>query len=679
MHKKNISRFSIVSVAVLLLVFIVSLFSLPMSSAVSATTTGLVTDGFDRNLGKYASTDDYEVYAFDNELVFYDKAANLVKTWAIPTTLTAQTLILMQGANPTSLTNITSFTVHNRHTVILAPSYTDDIIVATAYVAHAKFYASVYCVAYPTVLEYFCLSPSNLAYTSNCTLFDQPSSQNKITYAYNTQTYSADNICISDLTIWEDDASNVFVAVGSESTTSPTYSGSANKLWVCQVDDTYAVNSITTGSDQILFGSTGAFYIGDDLAAVLTKNDVFGTQFKLWWIDTDAGTATYGGVTGIADTAGEYWSYYGGFLAHEITATNYVVDVLVGFGYQSGGYDALKVELLRFNSTSFGVAASVASSLEMYGSFPRVISVGSTDLTSFDALVDSANYGAVYLNNIGALYQYLFELSDLETTSPSLTGSGLSIYQGLVFLFGGSDNAGALVDPFSTVGVMVDYTGERCAATTVTPLSTTISYSYVITPTPIYESTNFAQLGASATYTYRGTIQVNGVGGAGSVRIQDTQTPSNFVIKPIVGGNFNFYLYTSAVAQEFYYDINITLTNFSGNYLTTLHIISVSGTSGGGTPTPIPTGVPGGGGNLNPTEIKLGMTSFINFMVLFLCIGAPALLLGVMAGAPGLIGGAILGLGIGVIAGLVPFWFIFLVGVAAVLMLTMWNRKPDGE
>lgn len=70
--------------------------------------------------------------------------------------------------------------------------------------------------------------------------------------------------------------------------------------------------------------------------------------------------------------------------------------------------------------------------------------------------------------------------------------------------------------------------------------------------------------------------------------------------------------------------------------------------------------------------------AIVSFLVLFLLIGVPAFLLGVKAGLPGLIVGAILGLGIGVLAGLVPFWFIFLVGLGTVTALLMW-RKNNGQ
>jgi hypothetical protein len=75
------------------------------------------------------------------------------------------------------------------------------------------------------------------------------------------------------------------------------------------------------------------------------------------------------------------------------------------------------------------------------------------------------------------------------------------------------------------------------------------------------------------------------------------------------------------------------------------------------------------------------MPNYVSFIVLFVVCGLPAMVLG-MAGAKdgwglqGLLFGGLLGLGVGVCVGLVPFWFVFLIGLFLVLfMYSMVHRS----
>lgn len=602
----------------------------PSVSAVSETTTGLTTNGFDRNTQKHVTVGSYDIYAFDNELVFYTANAQLAKTWVIPFT----------GSGSIS-----------KISVAMAALNESYILVAASYCAVTT--------AKTNNLDYFVVNVDSLATTT-------------YSHAALTSEIAAITSKDGDLVLYQIGI-NYYVFFGSKVT--GTYT---NYAWVTKIYPTY--QSLTTKTDgNYLFGSSFAFQnTAETDAWVLTRSNVTGSRFTLYSVSA-GGVITSCGTTGTDDTCGVYWNYYGGYVEHTVGSSTYT-DVLVGFGFNDG-QDNLKVELLRFNATYFDVVASNSLSSEMYGSFPRVIGLPSTSLTSFDALTEGS-YNAIYLNNVGALYYVSFSLTDLDTYSPTLGGSGLYTYQGLVFLFGGSANAGALIDGFSTVALMVDYTGGRCAAETVTPISSTVTYTWTITPTPTYEDhgNNFVQLAASSTYLYTATVAVNGVNGAGSVTIADADDPTNQVTKTITNGQFTFNLYTSTISQEFYYNINVSLTNFVITYQTYLQVVTLSGAPGGTTPTtgPFPTWNPGltpGTGGLDGASINYNLNVFVNFIILFLCVGAPALLLGVMAGAPGFIGGAILGLGVGTLAGLLPFWFIFLVGLAVVVMIMFWRNK----
>ena len=72
------------------------------------------------------------------------------------------------------------------------------------------------------------------------------------------------------------------------------------------------------------------------------------------------------------------------------------------------------------------------------------------------------------------------------------------------------------------------------------------------------------------------------------------------------------------------------------------------------------------------------MRSIVNIVLLLLLIGGPALILGSAAGMPGLIVGAAFGIGICVLAGLIPFWFVLIMGGAIVAGFFMW-RKNNGQ
>jgi hypothetical protein len=70
---------------------------------------------------------------------------------------------------------------------------------------------------------------------------------------------------------------------------------------------------------------------------------------------------------------------------------------------------------------------------------------------------------------------------------------------------------------------------------------------------------------------------------------------------------------------------------------------------------------------------------FVNFMLLFIFIAAPAIGLGYKLGIPGLLGGGMFGLAAGVLIGLVPPWFIFITATGLVLSFLMWRNMNNGK
>jgi hypothetical protein len=360
------------------------------------------------------------------------------------------------------------------------------------------------------------------------------------------------------------------------------------------------------------------------------------------------------------------------------------------------------MEILRFNSTYIDVTR-VMSSISSYAGPLRVISCGGVVLSAFDSLADGS-YGAVYINPSGVLYQYAALVSDLNTVTPQIDGTGLSAYQSLVYSFTGSSSAGGLIDSFSTVALFVDYTNTRCAADLVTPLASELTYeeSWDVQPN-VYliegggsGGERIAQLSGGYTYIYTGHIEVNEVNGAGTVTIRQNDIDGGIVKIASLDSNGNFTITFNAPAGQSTdntYYVYIDLSNFDGNYAFYLQVLTTSsGTPPGVSPSPtttpdggwVPGSTPGGGiwdgeGILpGDGDISTGIGNFTNFMLLFLFIAAPAIGLGYKLGIPGMLGGGMFGLAAGVLVGLVPVWFIFITATGLVLSFLMW-RGANGK
>lgn len=195
-------------------------------------------------------------------------------------------------------------------------------------------------------------------------------------------------------------------------------------------------------------------------------------------------------------------------------------------------------------------------------------------------------------------------------------------------------------------------------------------------PTEVY-------LNQRSAYTYRGqTFVANVLSGTGNYTTYSTGLSSSSSIwttgtyAQVATGNvtsgvftFNFASRESTITIYEGYQVYVLL-NDGRNYTATYYFSWRANVFGSPTASGL---IPSDSSGLSGS-----MLTIISFLVLFLLIGVPAFLLGVKAGLPGLIVGAILGLGIGVLAGLVPFWFIFLVGLGTVTALLMW-RKNNGQ
>lgn len=153
----------------------------------------------------------------------------------------------------------------------------------------------------------------------------------------------------------------------------------------------------------------------------------------------------------------------------------------------------------------------------------------------------------------------------------------------------------------------------------------------------------------------------------------------------IGNGTFSFTFGPRSSANTLFEGYKVQITTDSGidaNFTYNLGWYRLGGTSHTNPSPPYPSAsfAPFPSSPTDTTGISGTMTTIVSFIILFLIIGLPAVILGAVAGLPGLIMGGIFGLGIGVIAGLLPFWFIFLIGTGTVMTLLMWRRnKAEGQ
>jgi hypothetical protein len=667
---------------VLLACFLVSLFSFPLSNAVSAQTNGLGLNGFDTNSGTYAKVGTLNIYAFDNKLVFYTDSAVLSKTWDIPNTVTKTYVSGQAWANSSAVQQT------YLNTKIAAFNSTHLLVAQTFF---ASFYYGANHWYEITVCQWFFLNVNSLSYTSD--------------YVYGYYAYDATiQPQAADLALFVT-STQALIAFGEKVST-----GNANTYFVIQVFPSWSYLSTNNadsgtnklyhaaassagapaytgneGNNRALFGETISFQDSTNTTGYfISRNSPTGTQFCIYAVTLSNGHTAYLGSSPQTDQYGTAFTYFGGFIEQTLSGTNSFIDVLISFGYTYGSFQVMTAQLIRFNATSITVPASLSSTLSTTGLL-RVMGVTSTSLTAFDALTDGT-YISIYFNNVYAEYYYPYIISDLNTDFPQINGGGSILsFQGNIFHIAGSPvQVGGLIDAFATIGVTVDYTNLKCVAYSVTPLVSTLTYTYSWSPAPSYETQTLVQLLGSTTYVYTGHIDVNGVNGQGTATLLNLNSSTITVIKSLdSNGNFTFTFATPAVSIDSFFLISIALTNFNGNYAFTLETLILAGSSVTATPYPFPTynggsgGTGGGGGVLDGTTVNYNLNIFVNFFLLFICIVAPAILLGVMAGTVGFLGGAVLGLGVGVLAGLLPFWFIFLVGLAIVAVLFYGKQQSQ--
>lgn len=317
------------------------------------------------------------------------------------------------------------------------------------------------------------------------------------------------------------------------------------------------------------------------------------------------------------------------------------------------------------------------------------------------------NFSATHILANGVQYYVGFIVSQVNggTISQAWSTSVGNHYQMIpeIWLFGDP----TLYQPFGTV-LMTDTNGNGGSGGGETPTSfyyqlqvkgTTAPY---LDWTPIPHYPNYVNLWQTQTYQVRGYVYINGeIQGsgayylletpldnassvfAGSYSFIDTGTVANgqfsFTFSPRVGWNSSTVLYQGVALN-----VEISQMPPASNITSDAFYVIWWGTNTfmipGGYPNYTPGGTPISPITPSPGNIDTGawsayMTSFVAFFVLLCCVGLPVLVLGSAGGVPGLMVGSIFGLGVGVIGGLIPMWFIFLVGVAIAVVFVMYQRS----
>ena len=86
------------------------------------------------------------------------------------------------------------------------------------------------------------------------------------------------------------------------------------------------------------------------------------------------------------------------------------------------------------------------------------------------------------------------------------------------------------------------------------------------------------------------------------------------------------------------------------------------------------------GSGLRPSGSWFTVPNYVQFITVFCVVGMPAFVMGAYGarqgwGLQGLLFGGLLGLGVGVLCGLIPFWFVFLISLFMVVFLYSMARR----
>ena len=201
-------------------------------------------------------------------------------------------------------------------------------------------------------------------------------------------------------------------------------------------------------------------------------------------------------------------------------------------------------------------------------------------------------------------------------------------------------------------------------------------YSHTFTPIPNSESKSYPYnwyetLAQNTQYTYSGILTIdniqNGTGvfsvyasvKSSDIAIFDTYTYSPIIINSVISnGVISFIISPRPISSSVYYEKLLLVANITSPINFTLAETYKITWGPQQTTSPV-----------IDTSTGFGSTALTSWFVLFLVLFVPPAILGVMLGQSGLFIGMILTMGVGAYTGLIPFWLIFLLGMALVILL----------
>lgn len=460
--------------------------------------------------------------------------------------------------------------------------------------------------------------------------------------------------------------------------------GAIGTINVAQVSTGGGIYSSSFGSGFIL--RSGVTYIA---ALIISGTSAGFTQTNCiqMWGSIDSGAPNAAGVAYTRSTVG-VWSVSGAnhdidFAVYgnaytapaEPTTYGYVWNLspLPTYNYFAWGTSAVTTQTFNYTYTGQFTNNTNPTGTGTF-SYYKTASFNGGDGDLITDANDALTAGSVTLNGTGTVTngQVIFYL-----LSPYVSGSTLT-YQGIKV--NGTIDGQAFTSQFVLTASEPDmiFLGTLSGGHfgTVSPAFIALS------PTLVY-------LQQRANYVYDGYCYVNNLlTGSGTFTTYSTGLSSDGTILngpfneiasgSVTNGHFSFVLASRQANQAVYegYKVEVVL-NDGKNYTATYRFawqVDVW------TATPIP-GDTDGDGDVDADDNSdfpinsSDMMARINFIILFVIIGGPAFLLGVKAGLPGLIVGASLGLCLGVMANLIPFYMLFLVGAGLVSSFLMWRRN----
>ena len=206
--------------------------------------------------------------------------------------------------------------------------------------------------------------------------------------------------------------------------------------------------------------------------------------------------------------------------------------------------------------------------------------------------------------------------------------------------------------------------------------SSNIVYSHTFSPIPNSESKPYPYnwyetLAQNTPYTYSGILTIDNIqNGTGvfsvyrSVRSSDIAIFDTYTYTPIIvdstisSGVISFIIDPRPISSSAYYEKLFLVANITSPINFTLAETYKITWSPQQSTSPV-----------IDTSTGFGSTALTSWFVLFLVLFVPPAILGVMLGQSGLFIGLVLTMGVGAYTHIIPYWLIFLLGMALVILL----------